>query len=606
MTVNPNTSVTGTPFIPTVRPGAVDSAAARETSAEAASTALPVDSKAPPAEKRPTLLEAAGRGAIQTGKAWAQEVGTVTSGVGGLGLMTLGLYGGVIGGALAGSILGGGFAGPVAAALSQGGAWNFLSTGLSTVSAVGKAGMVLGGLAGAAGGWRAGAKLGEMAGKPVPFMLGMAPGAVKGAMDHLAEKSGVPVQPKAEPFREERPQVPEKVKGPVKFVGQVVGGGALLAGLAGGGAIGAGIATGAGLARGLIASNLNFTSLAGTSAIGAAVGAAIMGGICFVGGTTLVQGITKGVREVVYRFAQGREWIEQGKKEELLNGLEKDVVKSEKDLETQKAAAERNQKERAEAVAAREAEVAETRSQTADLTRNEETLVGGRSSELYDARKQELGQQEKSQDARQAHLDSENVRIGEKETKVPDLTREEATRRREAHQAQNQEAYDTRKGSLESREGDLNGQEARIETTVEEKVQAELQPLREERDRLLSGAAQDRSETSRLESQASSDRAQVPSLNSEASSLRSRASSTESDNSRLRNEVSHLRSVERSKESELQRVRREREAREAEERRRREADERRRRDESRTGSGGGRRDDSNYGGGHGRRDSSKY
>ncbi len=132
MTVNPNTSVTGTPFIPTVRPGAVDSAAARETSAEAASTALPVDSKAPPAEKRPTLLEAAGRGAIQTGKAWAQEVGTVTSGVGGLGLMTLGLYGGVIGGALAGSILGGGFAGPVAAALSQGGAWNFLSTGLST------------------------------------------------------------------------------------------------------------------------------------------------------------------------------------------------------------------------------------------------------------------------------------------------------------------------------------------------------------------------------------------------------------------------------------------------------------------------------------------
>ncbi len=607
MTVNPNTNLTGTPFIPAVRPAAAE--AVRDNSSEVVASATPVDSKAPPAEKRPTLLEAAGRGAIQTGKAWAQDFGNVTAGMGGLSLMTLGLYGGVIGGALAGSIIGGGFAGPVAAALSQGGAWNFLSTGLHTVSALGKAGMVLGGVAGAAGGWRAGTKLGEVAGKPVPFMLGMAPGAVKGAMDHLAEKSGVPAKPKTEPFREERPEVPEKVKGPVKFVGQVVGGGALLAGLAGGGAIGAGIATGAGLARGLIASNLNFTALAGTSAIGAAVGAAIMGGICFVGGTTLVQGITKGVREVMYRFGQGREWIEQGKKEELLNGLEKDVVKSEKDLATQKTAAERNQQERAQGVAQREAVVAQTRSQTTELTRNEEGLVTGRTDALYDGKKKELGELEKFLDGRKSHLDSENDRITKKEADVPGLTREEATRRRETHQAQSQGEYDRRKASLESREGDLKNQEARIPTTVEEMVQGELQPLRDKRDNLTAKASQDRAEASRLDGQANSDRSRVPGLTSEASSLRSQASSTDSDNSRLRSEVSSLRSEESHKEGELQRVRREREdreRREAEERRRREDEERRRRDESNNG-GHGQRDDSNYGGGgHGRRGESRY
>lgn len=599
MTVNTNTNLSTLPFAPAIRTAAADAAAA----------AGPVDGKGAPVENRKSIFDAAKAGAHKTGAAWAEDVGTVGAGIGGLTLMTLGLYGGVIGGALAGGILGGGFAGPVAAALSSGGAWNFLSTGLSTVGAVGKAGMVLGGLAGMAGGWRAGSKLGEVAAKPVPYLLGLAPGAVKGTIDHLRDEAGVPARQRPVHEREERPEVPEKAKGAVKLAGQILGGGALLAGLAGGGAIGAGVATGASLAQGLIASNLNFTALAGSAAVGAAVGAAIFGGILFVGGMTIVEGISKGVREVRYRFAQGREYIEQGKKEAALDKIETDVVKSEQDLATEKAAAERNQRQRAEGVAQRDAAVGQTRERTAELTKNEESLVLGRTDELYDGKKKELGDFETFLDNRKSHLDSENDRITQKEADVPGLTREEATRRRETHRAQNQGEYDRRKAGLEGRESNLKGQEQAIPQTVEGMVQKELQPLRNERDRLLQEARNDRSEAARLEGQANADNMRVPILLGQASSDRSRANSIESDNSRLSSEVSSLRSTVSSKESELSRVRREREdreRRERQERERREAEERRRRDESNHGGGHGRRDESNHGGGHGRRENSRY
>lgn len=606
MTVNTNTNLSTLPFAPAIRTAQAEAQAA---------PAVPVDSKGAPAENRKSIFDAAKQGAHRTAAAWAEDVGNVGAGIGGLTLMTLGLYGGVIGGALAGGILGGGFAGPVASALSSGGAWNFLSTGLSTVGAVGKGGMILGGLAGMAGGWRAGSKLGEVAAKPVPYLLGLAPGAVKGTIDHLRDEAGVPARQRPVEEREERPEVPEKAKGAVKLAGQILGGGALLAGLAGGGAIGAGIATGASLTQGLIASNLNFTALAGSAAVGAGIGAVVFGGILFVGGMTIVEGLSKGVREIRYRFAQGREYIEQGKKEAALDKIEKDVEKSEKDLATEKAAAERNQAERSQAVSNRDQGVAQVRARTAELTTNEESLVLGRTDELYDGKKKELGDFETFLDNRKSHLDSENARITQKEADVPGLTREEATRRRETHRAQNQGEYDRRKAGLENREGNLKGQEQAIPQTVQGMVEKELQPLRNERDRLLQEARNDRSEASRLDGQASADNMRVPILLGQASSDRSRANSVESENSRLGSEVSSLRSTVSSKESELSRIRREREdrerrereQREAEDRRRRQEEEdRRRRDDSNHGGGHGRRDDSNYGGGHGRREESRY
>ena len=78
----------------------------------------------PPRAER-TLGQDVKEAALETGREWMEESSNISAGAGGFSLMMLGLYGGVIGGALAGGILGGGFAGPVAAAMSHGG-WSFL------------------------------------------------------------------------------------------------------------------------------------------------------------------------------------------------------------------------------------------------------------------------------------------------------------------------------------------------------------------------------------------------------------------------------------------------------------------------------------------------
>lgn len=285
----------------------------------------------PPRAER-TLGQDVKEAALETGREWMEESSNISAGAGGFSLMMLGLYGGVIGGALAGGILGGGFAGPVAAAMSHGG-WSFLTTGLHTINAFGAAGMVLGGVCGAAGGWRIGNSLGEIAGKPA-FVPGAAVGALKGASAHWLEKNGA-VAPAAPPPAppdpdEQRPYV-SLGSGPMRNVGMVIGGMATLSGVAGGAAMGAGIMTGAGLAQGLIAANLNFPTLVGGAAAGALVGGVVLGAICFVGGMTIVDLIRKGVSEARYRGHQGQEWLDMDKRDKALDAREQEVALSEKE-----------------------------------------------------------------------------------------------------------------------------------------------------------------------------------------------------------------------------------------------------------------------------------
>lgn len=353
-----------------------------------------------------TFKEDVTEAALDTGRQWAEETSTITAGAGGFSLMMLGLYGGVIGGALAGGILGGGFAGPVAAALSHGG-WSFLTTGLHTINAFGAAGMVLGGACGMAGGWRVGSKLGELAGKPA-FLPGAALGAVNGAADHWLKKNGAvapaPAPPAPEEPAEERPYV-SLGKGAMKNVGFIIGGMATLSGVAGGAAIGAGLATGAGLAQGLIASNLNFPTLVGGAMAGAVVGGLVLGALCFVGGMTLVDLIRDGVAEAKYRKSQGEHWLSMDKKDTELNAREQELEQAERALAGQ---GKKNDKDRnVRELMLKYKEDARAK-KTSELNAEEQKRIAERTEQLYGEKRQELGSRERSLDERKADLDRQN------------------------------------------------------------------------------------------------------------------------------------------------------------------------------------------------------
>lgn len=353
-----------------------------------------------------TLKQEVRETALETGRQWAEESSTISAGAGGFSLMMLGLYGGVIGGALAGGILGGGFAGPVAAALSHGG-WSFLSTGLHTVNAFGAAGMVLGGVCGVTGGWRVGSKLGELAGKTA-FVPGAAVGAVNGAASHWLKTNGaaLPAQPgPPEPVREPRPYV-SLGHGPLKNVGFIIGGMATLSGLAGGAAIGAGIASGAGLAQGLIASNLNFPTLVGAAATGALVGGVALGALCFVGGITLVELIRKGVAETKFRRGQGERWLELDKKEAALQARSQQLDQTARE---QQAAQGRQDKDRGVRELMLKYREDALHKKTEDLAAQESKEAGTRADALYSEQRQGLGRREGELDQRKAALDRSNT-----------------------------------------------------------------------------------------------------------------------------------------------------------------------------------------------------
>lgn len=353
-----------------------------------------------------TLKQEVRDSALETGRQWAEESSTISAGAGGFSLMMLGLYGGVIGGALAGGILGGGFAGPVAAALSHGG-WSFLSTGLHTVNAFGAAGMVLGGVCGVTGGWRVGSKLGELAGQTA-FVPGAAVGAVNGAASHWLKSNGaaLPARPAAaEPMREPRPYV-SLGRGPLKNIGFIIGGMATLSGLAGGAAIGAGIASGAGLAQGLIASNLNFPTLVGAAATGALVGGVALGALCFVGGITLVDLIRKGVAEAKFRRGQGERWLELDKKEAALDSRTQQLDQTAREQQAQQARQDKDRGVRELMLKYRQDAV---HAKSDQLTAQESKATGARADELYGQQRQGLERREGELDQRKAALDRTNT-----------------------------------------------------------------------------------------------------------------------------------------------------------------------------------------------------
>lgn len=233
-----------------------------------------------------------GKEALRTGIAWGNATGTVTGGAVGLATTIGGLYMGVLGGAIVGAALGGGI-GPVFGAIGGHGALGFLSTSFQTMGIAAKAGIVLGGAAGAAGSFSVGQKLGEFAGKAAVFVPGAAVGAI-GALAKKAEEAAtgesgttapvVPTQPKPA-----KPTDLNKMGGVSKTIAAGIGGFGMLAGAAGGFVAGAGIASTGSLVNGLLAHNVTLANITGAAAFGGAIGAVSMGVLGAVGGWKLVQ-----------------------------------------------------------------------------------------------------------------------------------------------------------------------------------------------------------------------------------------------------------------------------------------------------------------------------
>ncbi len=242
----------------------------------------------PPPQEKVSI----GKEALRTAISWGNATGTVTGGATALATTIGGLYMGVLGGAIVGGALGGGL-GPVFGAISGNGALGFLSTSFKTLGMAAKAGVVLGGVAGAAGTWSVGQTVGEVAGKAVAFV----PGAVVGAIGAVGKKAnevatgepGGGAAPTPKPPSKPQKTDLNQMGGVAKTIAAGVGGFGMLAGAAGGFVAGAGIASTGSLVNGLLAHNVSLANITGAAMFGGAVGAAAMGVMGAVGGWKLVK-----------------------------------------------------------------------------------------------------------------------------------------------------------------------------------------------------------------------------------------------------------------------------------------------------------------------------
>lgn len=245
----------------------------------------------PPQQEKVSI----GKEALRTAISWGNATGTVTGGATAIATSIGGLYMGVLGGAIVGGMLGGGL-GPVFGALSSHGAMDFLSTSFHTMGVAAKAGVVLGGLSGAAGSWSVGQSIGELGGKAAGFV----PGAVAGAVGALGKKAneiatgengGDAVNPNAPQPKPHAHPITDlnQMSGVGKTLAAGVGGFGLLAGAAGGFVAGAGVASTHSLVSGLLVHNVTLANLTGAAMVGGGVGAAAMGVLGAVGGWKLVK-----------------------------------------------------------------------------------------------------------------------------------------------------------------------------------------------------------------------------------------------------------------------------------------------------------------------------
>ena len=512
----------------------------------------------------------------------------IAGGAGGVIGASIGATAALTGGAIVGMAAGGAAAVPIGTLFSSGG-FDAIKTGLSAIGTGGQIGIGLGLVTLAAGGWVVGDKLAGLAAKPIGYGAGLATGAVKGSLRHFGQEAGaLPPLP-----REQAPAKEPIVDKKGKFMAntqRVFGGTGVLIGATGGATMG--LAVSAGIeAVGGIFNGFDISAVTRAGLIGAGVGAAAGGIVGGIGGWKVADMIHSGLNGIAETSRISQKLLEQDKRGNLMDELRDRLNADEADFSKEKKAGDTNIQQRTDALNTRSSELTQQQQTLNDKLTNEDGITQARSNELYTGKTNELKNYEGRLDADKQHLDSEKVRLTGKEGDIENLTREEATTRRENHRAAEQGKYDTRKGQLETREDGLQKREANINQIANDRVQDELQPLRDEAQRARSDASSNRSQASNYRSDANRLEGQVGGILSEARSYESQASSQESENSGLRSQESSLSSTASSLESNLSSCQADKARRDRE---------RRDRDNSRTGGGnGGHRDGSRTGGGGG-------
>ena len=238
-----------------------------------------------------------GQTAIRTGIAWGNATGTVVGGAAGLATVTGALYAGVLGGAIVGTLTGAGF-GPVLSAVTSHGALDFVGRTFATAGVMAKAGMVIGGVSGAAGAWQVGNGIGNAVGKAAGFVPGVAVGAVQGVWAKAESAAGGDGAPPI--AKEEKPNLLKtnftdlnNMSGGMKLYSSILGGVGMLSGAVGGFTLGASVASAGSLASGLLAQNVSLSTIGAAGVAGGLIGGALFAAVGGLGGFTAAKASKK-------------------------------------------------------------------------------------------------------------------------------------------------------------------------------------------------------------------------------------------------------------------------------------------------------------------------
>ena len=512
-----------------------------QNGAASAKAAPPQEQQQQPEAPQDSFGSTVKQSALGEARHLGNRFANVAGGAGGVIGASLGATAALTGGAIVGMAAGGAAAVPIGTLFSSGG-FDAIKTGLSAVGTGGKIGIGLGLVTLAAGGWVVGDKLAGLAAKPVGYGTGLATGSVKGALRHFGQEAGaLPPLP-----REKAPEKEDIVSKKGKFMAntqRVFGGSGLLIGATGGATMG--LAVSAGIeAVGGIFNGFDIGAVTRAGLMGAGIGGVAGGIVGGIGGWKVADMIHSGINGIAETSRISQKLLEQDKRGNLMDELSDRLDVDQQDLVKEKTAGDTNIQNRTESLNTRSSELTKQQQTLNDKLNNEEGITDARSDELYTNKTNELGQYEARLDSDKAHLDSEQVRLTGKEGDIDNLIREEATNRRETHRANEQSSYDTRKGNLEDREQKLQTRETNINEIANDRVQKELQPLRDEAKSARSSAAGNRSQASDYRSDASRLEGQVGGILMEARAYESRASSQESQNHSLRSEESSLSSQE--------------------------------------------------------------
>jgi hypothetical protein len=489
-----------------------------------------------PEGPKDTFGQAVWKETVRTGFSTANKVGDQTAGalaipgavaggwVGFTGGVAAGLAAGVVTGLVSGAVVGSGGGAFVSTALAAGG---------FTTQAFG----LIGAVSGAVGGWTAAGAVGQIPGKIIGGVLGGVAGAGKGAANYYNGVTGAST-PEAPQNPEEGPkQSTGEFKGWGRNAAIVVGGVSALGGITGGAIVGAGVMTGAGV----MAEGLTWAALEAAKG-GAIGGAAIFGVVSAIGGYQLIKAGHNFIINRRHNLQQLEQASQLTVKENALNKQVARLDDLDAKAESKHTAALADIKQRTQELDGRQGVVGEKEGQVALKVANQDKLSADRGEELYKGEKSRLIGQESGLKAEDRRQEGEAKRLETKEAEVPELVRQRASKMLSELEQKLEASYQSRKGQLSERERGLDRREADIPRIVDQKVQAELQPIRDDIDR-------NRREERKLNAEADSDRreagdlmARIPGLQAETRSNQNRADSLRREADGLRPEFRSLNS----------------------------------------------------------------